>query len=116
MSGRIQGLAARYPTAFAGWLQDMDYALGPVYEVALLGDPSDPLTQAFASALWSAYRPNLVAAISPYPPSADAPLLLQDRPLQADRPTAFVCQRFVCQRPVNEPEEMIRQLGFFSNG
>lgn len=110
MAGSMQDLAARYPTAFAGWLQDLDFAIGPVHEVAILGDPGDPATQALSSALWSTYRPNLVAAISGYPPKTGAPALLQDRPLQEGKPTAYVCQHFVCQRPVNKPEELLEQI------
>ena len=110
MIGSTQDLAARYPTAFAGWLQDLDFAIGPVFEVAIVGDPGDPATQALSSALWSTYRPNLVAAISAYPPKPGAPPLLQDRLLQTGKPTAYVCQRFVCHRPVNRPEELIEQI------
>jgi uncharacterized protein YyaL (SSP411 family) len=110
MLGSMQSLAARYPTAFAGWLQDMDFAIGPVFEVAVIGDPTDPQTQALANALWSTYRPNLVAAVSPYPAPPEVPDLLKDRPMQAGTPTAYVCEHFVCQRPVNDADELIEQL------
>jgi len=36
--------------------------------------------------------------------------LLSDRPLQGGKPTAYVCQGFVCQQPVNDPEAMLAQL------
>jgi uncharacterized protein YyaL (SSP411 family) len=107
----IQTQAARHPTAYAGWLQAMDFAVGPVYEVAILGSLTDPDTQGLVDALWSMYRPNLVSAISPIPPAHDAPPLLQDRPLQSGRVTAYVCQHFVCQQPVNDPVELERFLG-----
>ncbi len=111
MLGSMQALAARYPTAFAGWLQDINFALGPVYEVAILGDPADAATRELTAALWSNYHPDLVAAISAYPPKTGSPPLLQERPLLDGKPTAYVCQRFVCQRPVNQPEQLIDQLG-----
>ena len=38
--------SARYPTGFAQWLSAMDLALAPVVEVAIVGDPADPATQA----------------------------------------------------------------------
>jgi uncharacterized protein YyaL (SSP411 family) len=110
MIGTNQTMARRYPTAFAGWLQDLDFAVGPVYEVAILGDPGDSATRALSSALWSTYRADLVAAISPYPPASSAPPLLQDRPLLNGKPTAYVCQRFICQKPVNQPDELAVQL------
>lgn len=106
----IQALAGRYPAAFAGWLQDLDFALGHVFEVAVLGDLSDPRTQSLYRSLWSSYRPNMVAAISPYPPEKEAPALLQDRPLLSNNPTAYVCQHFICLKPVNDPKELIELL------
>ncbi len=46
MLGRMQAPAARYPTAFGFWLNAMDFALGPVKQVAVLGDPDMAETQA----------------------------------------------------------------------
>jgi uncharacterized protein YyaL (SSP411 family) len=37
-----QQTAVRYPTAFAYWLSAMDFVVGRVYEVAVLGDNGDP--------------------------------------------------------------------------
>jgi hypothetical protein len=62
------------------------------------------------AALWSHYRADAQAAISSYPPPQDAPALLQGRPLINDQPTAYVCQNFVCQRPVQTSEELLIQL------
>jgi uncharacterized protein len=36
--------------------------------------------------------------------------LLNDRPLLNGKPTAYVCQGFVCLQPVNLPSEMEIQL------
>ena len=110
MLGSIQEAAGRYPTAFGQWLTALDFALAPVQEVAILGDPDGQDTLALVSALWSNFRPYSLAAISAYPPPTNAPPLLQDRPLQNDRATAYVCRQFVCQRPVNEPHELLDQL------
>ena len=37
--------------------------------------------------------------------------LLADRPLVAERPTAYVCRSFVCQAPVTEPAALAVQVG-----
>jgi uncharacterized protein YyaL (SSP411 family) len=100
----------RYPTAFAKWLTAADFALGPVHEVAVLGSPEDPQLEAMLKILWADYRPRLVAAISGFPPADGSPALLKDRPLVEERPTAYVCQDFVCQQPVNAPEAFAAQL------
>jgi len=103
-------LAVRHPTAFGGWLCAMDMALGPIQEVAILGNSEEPGAQALIGALWGELRPNLVAAISGYPPAEGAPPLLADRPLLNDQATAYVCLGFVCKQPVNRPEELAKQL------
>jgi uncharacterized protein YyaL (SSP411 family) len=105
MLAGIQPTAARYPTAFGQWLCAIAFALSPVKEVALVGDPAHPDMPALVKTLWNEYRPLALAAISNLPVSPQAPALLAERPLLNDRPTAYVCQHFVCQRPVNSPEE-----------
>ena len=106
----IVSAATRYPTAFARWLSALDFALGPVVEVVILGAPNDQHTQALVQTLWSAYRPRLVAALSGYPPAPGGPALLDDRHLLQEMPTAYVCQNFLCRQPVNDPDELANQL------
>jgi hypothetical protein len=116
MLASMQELAGRHPTAFAQWLQAADFALGPIHEVAVVGDRDHPLMAALLGALWKRYRPRLVAAVSVnpatpgQPPAPGSPALLQHRPLKENLPTAYVCQGFVCRQPVNSVEEMESQL------
>ena len=111
MLGSIQDLMVRYPTAFAQWLCAADFALGPVQEIAVLGEAGLPHTDALLHTLWKRYRPRQVTAISAYPPACGSPALLNDRPLKNGLPTAYVCRGSVCQQPVNSPEELEAQLG-----
>lgn len=110
MLASIQNIVLRYPTAFAQWLCAADFAAGPKHEVAIIGDLDHPKTHEFLKTLWKSYRPRQVAAISAYPPGPGSPILLKDRPLVNDLPTAYVCQGFVCLKPVNSPDEMEAQL------
>jgi uncharacterized protein YyaL (SSP411 family) len=89
----------------------MEFAILPAREVAILAkDLRSKSTRAMLDALWSAYRPGLVAAISTFPPAPEAPALLKERPLINNQTSAYVCQNFVCQRPVNTVEEFKAQL------
>jgi uncharacterized protein YyaL (SSP411 family) len=106
----IVSMALTYPTSFGQWLSAMDYSVGPVHEVALLGDFSDPRFQALQDGIWSTYRPRLVVAQSPFPPESNSPPLLNNRSLLEKMPTAYVCQDFVCQLPVTTPEALMSQL------
>jgi uncharacterized protein YyaL (SSP411 family) len=106
----VQDLLSRHPLGFGKWLCALYLALSPVQEVAILGSLQDPQTKKLMDVLWQKFRPHLVAAVSDYPPSPDSPSLLMNRDLQKGQPTAYVCRNFVCQRPVNDPEEFSHQL------
>ena len=110
MVSRLQLLAARHPTAFGYWLCALDFALQDTFEVAILGNPHDERTKSLVAALWSRYRPSLVAAISPPVTEHPLPTLLDQRVLVNNAPTAYVCQGFVCQQPVNNPADLLQQL------
>jgi uncharacterized protein len=110
MLSSVLNALTRYPTSFAQWLSAADFAVGPTREVAIVGDPQDPGTQDLLRSLWKSYRPRQVTAISAYPAEPGSPALLKDRLLLENRPTAYVCQGFVCLQPVNSTDEMEMQL------
>jgi uncharacterized protein YyaL (SSP411 family) len=106
----VGAAAAAYPTAFAQWLIALDWWVGPVDEVAIVGDPDDPATQRLAGAARGApvhlsWRPRQVIAVGPDPRATAVPLL-QGRFSLGGRPTAFVCRGFACRQPVTEPEAL----------
>ena len=101
-------LAARHPIAFGHLLAAIDFHVSPVREVALVGEPLEPLEAVVRARL----RPHLVLAArrgdGHDDPSA-VPLLL-DRPPLGGRATAYVCERFTCRAPVTDPEELAALL------
>jgi len=104
------GMIGRYPSAFAQWLCAADFALSQVREVAILGAQDEPGTQSLLYAIWAGYHPHLVLATAPLPPPEGSPALLQGHPLVNNKPTAYVCQGFVCQQAVNDAVQMLAQL------
>ncbi|HET9852335.1 MAG TPA: thioredoxin domain-containing protein [Candidatus Limnocylindrales bacterium] len=108
----ITPYTARYPTAFAMWLQAIDLALAPVAEVAIVGDPKDEATQALLREAQSGYVPNRVVAQAPTDAAAAASAipLLRDRTLVRGKPAAYVCRGFACRLPVTDPEALREQL------
>jgi uncharacterized protein YyaL (SSP411 family) len=95
-------LARRHPHAFGHLLQAADFYLAPVREVAIVGaDPS-----ALVRAVRSEYRPHLVLAGGP----ADGVPLLQGREPVAGKPSAYVCEHFVCKAPVTTAAELTAAL------
>jgi hypothetical protein len=102
----VTGTAMRYPTAFARWLSAADFAVGPTRQVAVMSDAAGDSASDLLKVIRSAYRPDIVVASSPFPPSNDAPPLLKDRPLKNGKSTVYVCERFVCKYPVTDVAEL----------
>ncbi len=107
---QVKEMAVRYPTAFARHLSAAHFALGPVKQVAVVGDPQEVTFQGMLKVLWNRYQPNRVLAASHFPPGKDAPALLQERPLKDRKTTAYVCEKFACKKPTNSIEELEKQL------
>jgi uncharacterized protein YyaL (SSP411 family) len=106
----LQETFIKYPTAFAYWLQALDFSLGPTRQIALLWPAGDQTHPDFLRLLWKQYMPGMVVAASPYPPPENAPELLHNRPLTGNKTTVFVCQGFVCKLPVTTVADLADQL------
>jgi uncharacterized protein YyaL (SSP411 family) len=108
--GAIQKTAARYPTAFAQWLNGLAFAQGEGREIAVIGETSSKEVQELLDVVWGVWKAFDIAAVSDYPPPAASPELLADRPLKDGKATAYVCRKFVCQLPVNTAADLETQL------
>jgi uncharacterized protein YyaL (SSP411 family) len=108
----VLGVLGRAPTGFGHALGAADFALARVREVAIVGRPDAEDTRALLAEVWGAYQPNrVVAAAGPDDTAAQAEVpLLADRPTLEGRATAYVCEHFVCQRPVTSPADLAAQL------
>ena len=100
----VASVAHRYPTGFAHWLGAFQLAIGPLLEIAVVGDG-----QALLATVNSRFRPLSVVAARRTDAQTQVPLLL-DRPLRDGQPTAYVCLGFACRQPVTEPADLEAQL------
>jgi uncharacterized protein len=96
----LQQAAVRHPDAFGHLLQALDFHLGRVREVALVGEDLDSL----AAVVRSRLRPRLVLAGGPE--GTERPELMQDRTALDGRAAAYVCENFACKMPVSEPKQL----------
>jgi hypothetical protein len=101
----VAALLARQAPRHAGWALAVAEALvdGP-REVAVVGAADDPRTALLHRTALLGAAPGAVVSVGA-PGSSEVPLLA-DRPLLDGAPAAYVCRRFVCQRPVAEPDEL----------
>ncbi len=102
----------RYPSGFGRMLCALDFYLGTPKEIAIIGASGSPEFQSLLKQVWKPYLPNkVVAQASPDDASAVAlmPLLRDRLPLQ-NKPTAYVCEHFVCKEPASSAAELAAQL------
>jgi uncharacterized protein len=102
----LHQVAPRHPQAFGHLLQALDFHISSVREVALVGEDLRPLERVVRAEL----RPHLVLAGARDAAQADGVPLLAGRTPVDGRAAAYVCENFVCQRPVTEPEELAALL------
>jgi hypothetical protein len=109
----VRDAMAGAPTGFGHALGALESYLSAVKEVAIVGDPASEQTRALVAEITEKrFLPNHVLAVaSPGDAaSAAAVALLRDRPQRDGRPTAYVCERFVCKLPVTDPVELVDQV------
>ena len=109
----VQPYLARAPMGMGNWLCALDFYLSVPKEIAIVGDGSDPATRALLDVLYSRYLPNkVVAGKDPGLAATDSNRipLLEGRDAIDGQPTAHVCQNYVCQLPVTEPDALATQL------
>jgi hypothetical protein len=94
----LHEIATTHPQAFGHLLQALDFRLAQVKEVALVGDELRPLERVVRES----FRPHLVLAGG----EPDGVPLLEGRDPVEGRPTAYVCEQFLCRAPVTEPSEL----------
>ena len=98
----VRDVAGRAATGLGTALGAVDLYLGPSREIAIAGDAPELVRE-----VWSRHLPNAVlAAAEPGSPAAKTIPLLEGRDLVDGRPAAYVCERFVCRRPVTDPADL----------
>ncbi len=94
----VEPALSRAPGFFAWALCGIDLWLSTPREIAIVGDVGAPV----ARAALAPFQPTAVVAVGP---SEDVPLL-SGKTLVDGRTAVYICERFACQAPVTEPEEV----------
>ena len=94
----FHGLMARSPTAAGQMLSALDFHLGPVQEIAVIGEFSNPEVIEVLRRLRRPFRPNQVVAWKAT--GADDALPLLKGRAALGNVTTYICENFVCQAPI----------------
>jgi uncharacterized protein YyaL (SSP411 family) len=97
----------RYPNGFGKALSAMEFYLGKVKEIVVIGEKGNELERE----IYADFLPNKVVVLSSeLTKEADPIPLLAERGMIDEKPTAYVCEDFVCQRPVTTVAELWDQI------
>jgi len=98
------GLMERAASGLGQMLSAADMRRGPMPEIVIVGDPTQPETAATLADLRQRYLPNCVLACRVPGSQAGTPHLaplFQGKELVGDQPIVYVCENFACQTPVS---------------
>jgi uncharacterized protein YyaL (SSP411 family) len=108
---RLAPTAAKAPLAFGRLLAALDFHLGRVVELGVVGKPEDLHTRRLLEVVRQRYVPNRLVAVAAG--ESGLPLLADRRALDG-KATAYLCEHFVCQAPTQDPGELAHQLDAFN--
>ncbi len=102
----------RYPSALSWALCGLDFYLSKPKEIAIVADGASPELQSLSRSLWETYLPNRVIAVSTtdHAKAAQKIPLFEGRVAIGGVATAYVCEAYTCQQPVQNGPELLKQL------
>jgi hypothetical protein len=104
---------SRSPLGYTQMLMAVDFAIGPVKEIVIAGPRSAEGTATLLDVVGRTYVPRAVRLLN-QPGDASLVVLvpfLTKQGMLNDKPTAYVCENYVCDLPTNDPaklEELLR--------
>jgi len=105
---------AQMPSAHTQFLASADFAIGPSYEIVIVGSPGAQDTEEMLEALRTRFIPNQVTIFRPS--DAKAPEIETVAPFVKNhvsvggKATAYVCLDFSCKAPTTDIKEMLSLL------
>jgi uncharacterized protein YyaL (SSP411 family) len=110
----FHGQVSSGPSAFTLLLSALDFAIGPSYEVVIVGRSGAPDTKAMERALNSVYIPNKVVLLKPSdersPQVVEVAAFTQSHQAIDGKATAYVCKNYVCDLPVTGANQLLSSL------
>jgi len=114
ISRAFSNAIAQAPEAYTHVMSALDFALGPSYEVVIVGDPHAEDTRAMVRAVRKAFAPGIVVIFRPA--GAGTPDIIRLAEFTKDlsslkgKATAYVCRGFRCDLPTTEADTMLALL------
>ncbi|RPJ85822.1 MAG: thioredoxin domain-containing protein [Acidobacteria bacterium] len=109
MLGALSQALGRFPLGLGYWLQALDFHVGPVDQIAIVGPVAE--RQPLRGVVRGLYIPNKVlAVISPGDQTVDRIALLAGKTAVAGKAAAYICRDYTCLRPATSADELEAML------
>jgi uncharacterized protein len=106
-SGQIR----QHPSGYTHFLSSLDFAIGPTFELVIVGAPETEGTKAMFHSLRSCYLPNQVtlfrSSADPSPEIDRVAEFVKNYGPKNGKTTAYVCRAHACSSPTTDPGEML---------
>jgi uncharacterized protein YyaL (SSP411 family) len=106
----LHELMVRVPSGTSYWLGALDFYVSSTKEIAIIGPREATETKMLLDTVFGRYLPNKVIVGAPQSTADPTLPLLTKRAMIEGRPTAYICQNYICQLPTTNPEVMSKQL------
>jgi uncharacterized protein YyaL (SSP411 family) len=102
------------PLGFSFMISSVDFAVGPSFEIVIVGDPAAADTQTMIRAINDQFIPNKVSLLVPTDERAEnivqlAPFVKEYTAIEG-KSTAYICSNHVCQNPTTNTQKMLELL------
>lgn len=106
------GALAKSPSAYAQMLIALDFALGPTKEIVIAGPPTSDTTRALLATVRKHYLPGAVVLVhAPGDVGIEELVPFLGKQTMIDgKPTAYVCENYVCKLPTTDPTVLEKRL------
>ncbi len=113
--GAFHSMLAESPAALSEMLLAVDFHLDTAKQILIVAPGAPAEAEPLLARFRAAFVPNRILSVvaegAPLAAHAKVVPLLEDKRALKGRPTAYVCERRVCELPTSDPEVFAKQLG-----
>ena len=104
----------RYPMGYSQLLSGVDFAIGPSFEIVIVGDRNNDATKKMLNEINKKYIPNKVVLLKSNAKGTNgiseiAPFTKEQKMLNG-KTTVYICRNYVCNLPTTNPLKLEKQL------
>ena len=104
----------RYPMGYSQLLSAVDFAIGPSFEIVIVGDSNNDGTKRMLNEINKKYIPNKVVLLKSdekeFKDISKIASFTKEQKMINGETTVYVCRNYVCNLPTTDPKKLSMQL------